>query len=80
MIPTLIKLLAMRIIANKCFGLSKSFIATAEDFPLSFSNSSISPGLKEKKATSDPDIMADMNKRIKRIANPTRTGTMLASP
>ncbi len=59
MIETLIKLFAINIVASKSFGLSNKANVVLAYLAGSFSRVSISPGFKEKKATSDPEIRAD---------------------
>ena len=58
-IPTLTKLFVIRIVANNSLGLPKSFKTDLAFLSLSPFSSSLSPGLKEKKAASDPDIRAE---------------------
>ena len=72
-IPTLTKLLAMRMVPNNSSGLSNHSLMVRWFLPSS-SNISCSAALKEKKATSEPEISADSNsskaKTSKDIATP----------
>lgn len=58
-IPTLMKLLAISILANSDLGWSISFMRVCDFLFSSSPNSSKSVGVKEKKATSDPETKAD---------------------
>lgn len=61
----MIKLLAIKIVANKHLGVLNKFEATSAALSLLSFNSILSVGLKEKNATSEPDINAeDINKNI----------------
>ena len=72
--PTLTKLLAINMMANKFFGLSNKPTAICEVLSVSFPNSSKSVGVKEKNATSDPEIIADINNSTISIKDPTISG------
>lgn len=65
---TFIKLLAIKIVASKSFGLSNNSKIVAAYFSVSFSSPSISLGFKEKNATSEPEINADATNKTKSIA------------
>ena len=70
-IPILIKLLLIKIVANKVRGISLSLIIRSDVLLFSCFRSSISLGDKEKNATSDPEIKAEHNSKIMiRIAAP----------
>ena len=66
-IATFIKLLAINIVANSLFGFCNNCKTSLCN--LSLSISSISVGLNEKKATSDPEIKAEKIININIIAN-----------
>ncbi len=61
-IATLIKLLDIKIVANKLFGFESSSLTLWLAFELIL-RFSLSLGLREKKATSDPEIKAENNRR-----------------
>ena len=68
MIATLIKLLEIRIVANSFFGDCSNKLIVCEDFDSSLLSVSLSFGVNEKKATSEPEINAEnTNKIIKTI-------------
>ena len=61
---TLIKLLAMRIVAKSFFGFSKSWIILRLLILLDSERSFLLATDSEKKATSDPEIIPDKKTRI----------------
>ena len=65
--PTLAKLFAIRIVASNSFGLDKKFLMSLALFDFSLLILSSSWGLSAKKATSAPEINADVTN------NPIRT-------
>lgn len=67
-IATLIKLFTTRILANNLSGELSKLTATLNLLLLSFEKLLISEGDKEKKATSEPEIIAD--KTSKDISSP----------
>lgn len=65
--PTFIKLLATKIVANSFFGRSKSLEIILKVFGFSSSPVSMSDLVNEKKATSAPEISAEqINKTMSR--------------
>ena len=79
MMETLIKLLAIKIVANKDFGRSNNSSIVFANFALSFSSASISPGFNEKNATSDPEINADATNNMISIKIEITTGKVSIS-
>lgn len=73
MIPTLTKLLATRIVASNLSGISISLITKLLLLDFDFFSFSISPGLREKKATSDPETKADEIIKTMPVTNATNT-------
>ena len=71
-IATLIKLLAIRIVARSFFGLFNKFITLRLLMLLDSFKSLLFTAESEKKATSDPDIIADRKTSItiKKIVRP----------
>ena len=67
MTPTLAKLFAIRIVASNSFGLERKFLMSLTLLDFSLFILSISWGLSAKKATSAPEIKADVTN------NPIRT-------
>ena len=65
--PTLAKLFAIRMVASNSFGLDKKFLMSLALFDFSLLILSSSWGLSAKKATSAPEINADVTN------NPIRT-------
>ena len=65
MIQTLIKLLVIRIVANKSFGFERSFRIAFELLDCSSSRFFFSVGPNEKKATSDAEINAEQAIKMK---------------
>lgn len=63
-IPTFIKLLAISIVPNRWFGFFNSFNINALLVWLLLLKSSFSDGVREKKATSDPDTKAEKISKI----------------
>ena len=61
---TLIKLLAISIVANSFLGVLSRFIIRKEFIWLESFNSFLFEAVKEKKATSDPDIIAERKTKI----------------
>lgn len=64
---TFTKLLDIKIVANKYFGLSSNFFIARWDFVLDEFKISFSFGFNEKNATSEPDISAENKSKIKSI-------------
>ena len=69
----LTKLFAMRIVASNRLGFANNLDKTSDELTLLFSISSLSAGLNEKKATSEPEISAEQNNRISMITKETIT-------
>ena len=67
MTPTLAKLFAIRMVASNSFGLDKKFLISLALFDFSLFILSNSWGLSAKKATSAPEINADV------ASNPIKT-------
>ena len=65
--PTLAKLFAIRMVASNSFGLDKKFLISFALLDFSFFILSNSSGLRAKKATSAPEIKADV------VNNPIKT-------
>ena len=63
-IETLIKLFEISIVASNVLGFSNNSKIVLEDFSVSLFNSSTSLGVKEKNATSDPEISAELISKI----------------
>ena len=66
--------------ANKSFGLSNNSNVVTAYFSVSFSSPSISFGLSEKKATSDPETSADAANNTISIMIEVITGRKLKPP
>jgi hypothetical protein len=62
-IATFIKLFAIKIVAKSRFGFSSNCNATMADLLFEESNSSFSLGPIEKKATSEPETIADIKSK-----------------
>ena len=60
MTPTLAKLFAIRIVASNSFGLERKFLMSLTLLDFSLFILSSSSGLSAKKATSAPEIKADV--------------------
>lgn len=69
-IPTLMKLFAISIVANKRFGFSSKLRISLFFFPFEFWISLSCCGLSEKNAISDPDTNAEQNSSSKITTKP----------
>ena len=79
-IPTLIKLLVIRMIAKSSLGLSNKYEINSNFLDLeSLFKVWISFGPNEKNATSDPEINAENSKRISKIRIENINGTISVS-
>ena len=63
-IPTLTKLFVIRIVASRSLGLSSIDVAFSARFPVLSLSVSLSRGLSEKKAASDPETNAEDKSKI----------------
>lgn len=57
---------------SRCSGFASKRDSTPGDFGFLFFISSISLKSREKRATSDPEIKAEVNSRMNKIRNPLR--------
>ena len=67
MIPTFTKLFAISIVANSCLGFFRKLSKRFASLDFSFPSASISLGLSAKKATSAPEINAEVANNPRRI-------------
>ena len=67
MIPTFIKLLAISMVANSCFGFCRKFSIRFDFLVFCLLISSRSAGLSAKKATSAPEISAEVARSTSKI-------------
>ena len=73
---TFTKLLAISIVASKRFGLSNSDKIILSFFSFLFRIFSSCQALSEKYATSDPEIIAEKNNKIKRTTKPIKASRL----
>ena len=78
-IAILIKLLAIKMVANSFLGRSNNFIIWRSLAVYSASVEGKSLGLSENSATSDPDISAEQNNKISNNATPMISVTFSAA-
>lgn len=74
--PMFIKLLATNMVASNFFGRSSNFEITSKRFDLSSRPFSISVLVKEKNATSAPEIRAEHNNSTRRRIMPKNKETL----